>query len=202
MIRYSNISQKMDPDRDMSFFDVRETPLEGLLEVQRLPRTDDRGFFSRLFCQDEAAQWGVSFAVRQINHTLTRGMGTSRGFHYQLQPHAEDKFVSCLQGSVFDVAIDLRKDSPTFLKSHSVVLSNENMTTLLIPKGFAHGFQCLSEECVLLYLHSEAYNPASERGLNMRDPKLVVDWPYPLTGMSDRDLAHLHLTDDFRGIEL
>ena len=186
----------------MSFFDVRETPLEGLLEVHRIALTDDRGLFSRLFCQDDAAKWGVSFDVKQINHTLTRRIGTSRGFHYQMPPHAEDKFVSCIKGSVFDVAIDLRKNSPTFLQSHSVMLSNKNMTSLLIPKGFAHGFQCLSDECVLLYLHSEVYNAASERGLNMQDKKLAVDWPHPLTGMSNRDLSHLHLTDDFQGIEL
>ena len=111
----------------------------------------------------------------QINHTLTGRRGTVRGMHYQRPPHAETKFISCLRGEVFDVAVDLRHDSPTFLRWHAEVLSAENHRTLVVPEGFAHGFQTLAEDCELLYLHTAAFAADSEGALNANDPRPILD---------------------------
>ena len=138
----------------------------------------------------------------QINHTLTGRRGTVRGMHYQRPPHAETKFISCLRGEVFDVAVDLRHDSPTFLRWHAEVLSAENHRTLVVPEGFAHGFQTLTEDCELLYLHTAAFAPDSEGALNANDPRLAIAWPQPVSDMSARDAGHPILGDEFLGIKL
>ncbi len=161
---------------------------------------DERGFFSRFYCAEEFAGAGFDRAVAQMNHTLTRRKGAVRGMHFQRPPHAEIKFVTCLQGSVFDVAVDIRRDSPTFLRWHSEILSAENGRSLLIPRGFAHGFQSLTDDCELLYLHSEVYAPGAEGALNALDPRLAIGWPLELTELSDRDRAHPLIGTDFHGI--
>lgn len=184
----------------MSRFTVAATALGGLVCIQRQRHEDARGFFSRLFCADELATAGFRQPVSQINHTLTRRRGSVRGLHFQHQPHAEDKLVSCVRGEVFDVAVDLRKNSRTFLQWHAEVLSAENMRSLLIPKGFAHGFQALSDDVELIYLHSEPYAPGAEGGLNALDPVLAIAWPLPFADLSDRDAMHPYLTPDFGGI--
>jgi len=109
--------------------------------------------------------------------------------HFQRAPHEETKFVSCIAGAVFDVAVDIRPDSPTYLKWHGEILSPENAKSMLIPAGFAHGFQTLTENCQLIYLHDKPYAPGSEGGLNGLDPKLAIAWPLQITQMSERDLA-------------
>ncbi|MDM0081982.1 dTDP-4-dehydrorhamnose 3,5-epimerase family protein [Variovorax sp. J31P179] len=184
----------------MSRFTVTSTALDGLVCIQRQRRGDTRGWFSRLFCADELAAAGFRQPVSQINHTQTRRSGSVRGLHFQHPPHAEDKLVSCIRGEVFDVAVDLRKESRTFLQWHAEVLSGDNMRSLLIPKGFAHGFQALSDDVELIYLHSEPYAPGAEGGLNSLDPMLAIAWPLPLADLSDRDAAHPYLTTDFGGI--
>lgn len=140
--------------------------------------------------------------VAQINQTLTRCEGAVRGMHYQLPPVAEVKLVTCLRGRVFDVAVDLRADSTTFLRWHGEILSPENRRALAIPQGFAHGFQALEVDCELLYLHSAPYRPEAERALNACDPRLGIDWPLPISDMSDRDRGHAMLTENFAGIVL
>ncbi|MDQ0572436.1 dTDP-4-dehydrorhamnose 3,5-epimerase [Variovorax paradoxus] len=184
----------------MARFSIRDTSLNGLHVVQRRKVEDSRGFFSRFFCADEIATAGFLRPISQINHTLTKRRGSVRGMHFQFPPHSEDKFVSCLRGEVFDVAVDLRKDSPTFLQWHAEILTADNDRSLLIPQGFAHGFQTLVDDVELLYLHSVPYAQSAEGGLSPTDPKLAIAWPLELTELSPRDAAHPHLTNDFDGI--
>jgi dTDP-4-dehydrorhamnose 3,5-epimerase len=139
-------------------------------------------------------------SIVQINHTLTSKRGTVRGLHFQYPPHAETKIVSCLRGEVFDVAVDLRQDSPTFLHWHAEILSANNHRTLLIPEGFTHGFQTLTEDCELLYFHTTAYQLGSKGGLNAQDPRLDIRWPEAVIELSSRDAAHPLLTEGFVGV--
>jgi len=184
----------------MARFDFINTSIDGLRVVQRKVIEDNRGFLSRFFCADEFSPFGLNKDIRQINHTLTRNKGAVRGFHYQTPPHAEIKLVSCLKGEIFDVAIDLRKGSPTFLHWHGEVLSASNRRSLLIPEGFAHGFQALTEDCELIYLHTAAYAPSAEAALNVLDPKLNIAWPLDITDLSERDSSHPMIKNDFEGI--
>lgn len=183
-----------------SRIDIRDTPLNGLKVIQRNPIGDHRGFLERMFCQEELQSLMCGKDIVQINHTLTAKRGTVRGLHFQYPPHAEIKIVSCLRGEVFDVAVDLRQGSPTFLKWHAEILNASNHRTLFIPEGFAHGFQSLTEDCELLYFHTAAYWPSAEGGLNSQDPKLDIRWPQVVLEMSCRDSAHPLLTDGFSGV--
>ncbi|MFZ6753126.1 dTDP-4-dehydrorhamnose 3,5-epimerase family protein [Undibacterium sp. Dicai25W] len=178
------------------------TPLSGLTLLKRLPLGDARGFFERMFCDEELSAAGWRGAVRQINHTYTQKRGTVRGLHFQLPPHSEMKLVSCLRGEIWDVVVDVRKGSPTFLHWHAERLSAENHCSLLIPQGFAHGFQTLTDEVDLLYCHSEVYSSGSETGLSVTDPRLNIVWPLPVQELSGRDQSHPLLTDDFKGVQL
>jgi len=163
---------------------------------------DERGQFARLFCQNELATIQPEISIKQINHSLTVQKGAVRGLHFQRQPMAEDKLIRCLRGSIFDIMVDLRKDSETFLHWHSEILSRENMKMLYIPKGFAHGFQTLEPNCELLYLHTEFYSSRDEGGLRYDDSRIGVQWPLPVTELSKRDKSHTLISDDFRGITL
>lgn len=180
-------------------FGVEDTPLADLKLVTRTARGDERGFLSRFWCADELAEAGFDRPIIQINHTLTRATGSIRGMHFQRPPHAEDKFVSVLRGEVLDVAVDLRP-GPTFLRWHAERLSADNRRSFFIPRGFAHGFQTLAPDCELLYLHTHRYEPEAESGMNPFDPRLAIDWPFPVADVSPRDRGHPMLTDDFSGI--
>lgn len=181
-------------------FDVFPTSLQDLYSIVRRRRGDSRGFFSRFFCSEDLAALGFGPRIAQINHTLTAKRGSVRGLHFQCPPHAEVKFVSCLRGAVFDVAVDLRRGSSTFLKWHGEILSAENGHSLMIPKGFAHGFQTLEDDCELLYLHSDFYAPGAEGALNVSDPSLGIEWPLEIVELSDRDLSHAPIDSSFDGI--
>lgn len=183
-------------------FDTSETRLPGLAILQRKPVGDARGYFERLYCSEELAPFFARNTIAQINRTLTFARGTVRGMHFQHPPHAELKLVTCVRGEVFDVAVDLRKDSPTFLKWHGEILSQANHRSLLIPEGFAHGFQTLSAECEMIYLHTTTYHPEAEGGLNALDPILAIEWPESVKDRSDRDKISPMITRGFRGIEL
>lgn len=185
----------------MARFDFVRTSIAGLMLVQRQRFEDSRGFLSRFYCAEEFKALGVDQPIAQINHTLTRRKGAVRGMHFQSPPHAETKVVSCLHGEVFDVAVDLRKKSPTFLQWHGAVLSAENQRSLLIPEGFAHGFQALTDDCELIYLHTAPYQPAAEGAVNVNDPRLAIAWPLEITEISERDRAHPLLPSEFEGIE-
>src|SRR5262245_29294520 len=157
----------------MSRFTVIDTPLPGLKVLERRVLRDERGYLERLFDSDELAAL-VDAPICQVNHTLTRARGAVRGMHFQHPPHAELKVVSCLRGEVFDVAVDLRAGSPTFLEWFGERLSGENARALCIPKGFAHGFQTLTEDCEMLYFHTAPYVPAAEDGVHPADGRLNI----------------------------
>ena len=186
----------------MSQFNFISTDLAGLTVVQRNAIEDQRGFLSRFYCAEEFSKAGIIKSIAQINHTLTRTKGAVRGLHFQFPPHAETKLVSCLQGEIFDVVVDLRCDSPTLLHWHGEILSAKNRKSLLIPEGFAHGFQALTENCELIYLHTAAYHPELEGALNATDPRLDIAWPLAVTGISEKDRNHKMIEQDFAGIIL
>ena len=185
-----------------SRFEICDTPLRGLKVIRRTLVGDTRGFLERLFCAEEMSKLIPKQTIVQINHTLTVKRGTVRGMHFQHPPHAEIKFVSCLRGEIFDVAVDLRRGSSTFLQWHAEVLDANNHKTFLIPEGFAHGFQTLTDDCELLYFHTAAYRPAAEGGVNARDPMLAIRWPEDITEVSSRDSSHPMLTREYRGLEV
>lgn len=186
----------------MSHFTLHETPIDGPKMIRRHSFADARGFFERIYCHETLGQLMHDKTVRQINRSFTKKKGTVRGLHFQHPPHAETKIVTCLRGKVWDVAVDLRKGSTTFLHYHAVFLTEENQRSYLIPEGFAHGFQTLTSDCEVLYLHTTDYAKKFEGALNATDPRLAIDWPEPITECSERDLDHTMLTDDFQGIDL
>jgi dTDP-4-dehydrorhamnose 3,5-epimerase len=186
----------------MSEFEITDTPIAGLKVIERIRRSDERGYLMRLFCAEELAPAGWSKPVAQVNQTVTRRAGAVRGLHFQYTPHAEKKFVTCIRGEVFDVAVDLRRGSPTLLQWFAVNLSADNGRALLIPEGFAHGFQTLVEDCELIYFHSCAYHPAGEGGVHPEDPRVAIRWPRAISEMSARDRGQTMLPPDFQGIEL
>lgn len=186
----------------MSLFSVVDLPLPGLKRITRQRVGDQRGFLSRLFCAKELVLAGWVQPIAQINHTLTATRGTVRGMHFQHPPHAEMKLVSCIRGTVWDVAVDIRAESPTFLQWHAEQLSAENGQALLIPEGFAHGFQALTDDAELLYCHSAVYYASAEDGLSPKDPQLAIAWPLPISELSSRDTAHLPINSNFKGVRL
>lgn len=183
-------------------FEFEHTPLGGLLLAQRQTIDDARGFFSRFFCSDEFRAAGFEKPIVQINHTLTRKKGAVRGLHFQHPPHAEAKIVYCVSGEIFDVAVDLRAGSPTFLKWHAEVLSAKNLKSFMIPEGFAHGFQTLTTDCELIYLHATPFAADASGALNVSDPQLGIEWPFAISELSERDRAHPFITGAYAGLEL
>ena len=186
----------------MPRFDILPTTLEGLKVLRRKPVSDSRGFLERMFCAQEFAPILGEKTITQINRTLTGKCGSIRGMHFQSAPHAETKFVTCLRGEVFDVVVDVRNNSPTFLHWHGELLTQDNHATLLIPEGFAHGFQTLSSDCEMLYFHTAAYHADSGGALNAQDPRLAIKWPMAITEQSERDKSHAAITADFNGVTL
>lgn len=168
---------------------VVDTPITGVRVVEREPLADTRGFLSRVFCAGELLAAGWAKAIAQINHTQTAHSGTVRGLHFQQVPDTDMKLVSCLRGAVWDVAVDLRPQSSTYLQWYGCELSAGNHRALLIPEGCAHGFQCLEDDTELLYCHSAAYAPQFDAGLHPQDPQLAIAWPLPVTLLSARDAA-------------
>jgi dTDP-4-dehydrorhamnose 3,5-epimerase len=181
-------------------FEVHPTPLAGLVALERRPLGDDRGRLERVFCASELAPFLGGATVAQSNLTWTARRGTVRGMHLQSPPHAEDKLVTCLRGRVWDVAVDLREGSPTFLRWHAEVLDGAGHRSLLIPKGFAHGFQALTDDCTMLYFHTAAHAPGAELGLDAVDPRLAITWPEPVSSRSSRDQSHPPIDGAFLGV--
>lgn len=166
------------------------TPLPDLFTVHPRAHADERGRFVRVFCADAFAVVRPGLCFVQVNLSTTRRRGTVRGLHWQRAPHADAKLVRCVRGAVWDVAVDLRPRSPTFGRWHAVTLRDEDETAVLIPEGFAHGFQSLTDDAVLLYQHTAAWTPASEAGLRHDDPALAIAWPLPVDTLSARDRSH------------
>lgn len=186
----------------MNRLNIVSTPISDLLIVERHQIGDSRGGFSRLFCAEELRVAGWNAPVVQINHTMTGKRGTVRGMHFQHPPHAEMKLVMCLRGIIWDVAVDLRAGSPSYLQWHAEELPAANNRAMLIPPGFAHGFQTLSDDCELLYLHSAAYTPHAEAGLNPKDRMLAISWPLAISEVSAKDSQHAMLDHTFKGVVL
>ena len=186
----------------MKRLEISHLPLAGLKLITRHRLGDSRGSFSRLFCAEELATAFWTKPIAQINLTVTPKIGTVRGMHFQHSPYSEMKLVTCLRGDVYDVAVDLRQGSPTFLCWHGEMLSADNNRAMLIPEGFAHGFQALTDDVELLYCHSAPYAAGFEGGVQPTDPQLSIVWPMQIARLSERDSDHPLLTDSFLGIVL
>ena len=179
-----------------------ETPLLGAYLIQLTPFTDDRGWFARTFCKHEFAQIGHHKEWVQLNHSVSNKMGTLRGMHFQIPPFSEIKMVRCIVGTVWDVIVDIRENSNTFLKWYGVELSAENRKMIYIPEGFAHGFQTMTDDCQLIYHHSNFYTPGVESGLRFDDGLIDIQWQLPITEISERDKNHPYITKQFSGIKI
>jgi dTDP-4-dehydrorhamnose 3,5-epimerase len=179
-----------------------ETAIAGAYIINAQPFSDGRGWFTRTYCKTEFAQIGHTEEWVQINHSFTKEIGSVRGMHFQYQPHAEIKMVRCIAGKVYDVMVDLREGSPSFLKWVGVELSAENRQTLYMPKGVAHGFQVLQENSELVYNHSSAYEPQSEGAILYNDTTVGIKWPLPVSNISKKDLSYEPLDKNFKGIKI
>ena len=178
---------------------IKNTNFEGLFIIEPNIFEDNRGSFSRIFCENELSSV-LDFNIKQINHSVTSKSGTIRGLHFQYEPNSEIKMIKCVKGSVFDVVVDIRRNSETFLKVFSIELSELNNKIIFIPKGFAHGFQALEDNTELIYLHSSLYKPSNEGALNPMDRILDITWPEDISNISEKDRNHPFITDKFKGI--
>ena len=181
---------------------IMRIPLKNAYIIEPERFEDIRGMFSRIFCKKKFQSISLVKNIVQVNHSITVAKGAIRGMHFQRAPMAEIKMVKCLRGAVFDVIIDLRKDSPTFLKWHGETLSAENMKMVYVPEGFAHGFQTMESNSELLYFHTEFYSPEHEGGVRYSDPVTNISWPLEVTDISGKDQNYPLLSEDFQGIVL
>lgn len=186
----------------MKRFSFSSSPLDGVWIAERMVNSDERGSFSRVFCADEFSEVIGKKQIVQINHSVNYETGTTRGLHFQKPPFAETKIVTCMKGKIFDVAVDIRAGSETYLHWYGEILSADNNRSLIIPEGFAHGFQTLVPDCELVYLHTGRYAPDYEGGLHTLDPAIHIDWPLAISCMSERDSLHPRINNDFHGVEL
>jgi len=176
------------------------TSLKGSYIIDLEPVKDERGWFARTYCKNEFNTIGHNKEWVQLNHSFTQQKGTIRGMHYQLPPFSEINLVRCIAGTVYDVIIDLRKESPTFLHFIGIELSAANKKMMYIPEGFAHGFQTMSDDCELIYHHSQFYLPGLEAGIKYNDPKVNIVWPLPVNNISARDNEHPMIDSNFKGL--
>jgi dTDP-4-dehydrorhamnose 3,5-epimerase len=181
---------------------IIDTPILDLFTIETQSSKDDRGAFRRFFCVSELASIIGNRSIVQINHSHTAAVGAVRGMHFQYPPNAEMKLVRCLKGKVWDVAVDLRPTSLNYKRWHAQELSAKNAYMMVIPEGFAHGFQVLEADSELLYLHTAFYNPDYESGLRHDDPCLAIKWPLKVTEISMRDTNHAYIDSNFNGITL
>ena len=177
------------------------TPIGGAFEISIDWQRDPRGAFGRTFCRQEFATYGLNRDLFQCSVSQNSAARTVRGFHLQATPHEEAKLVHCIDGRIFDVALDLRAGSPTYGRHHAVELSAANGKMLYIPEGCAHGFQTLENDCELLYLITAPHTPSAEGGLHVNDPHLGIRWPLPVSGLSARDAAFPLVTSSFLGFD-
>lgn len=173
-----------------------ETPLKGAYLIDLEKRGDERGFFARLFCENEFAQHNLAARFVQINNSLSAQRGTLRGMHYQLPPSGEVKVIRCVRGSLYDVIVDLRPNSHTYLRWFGYELAEDTRTMMYVPVGFAHGFLTTSDDAEALYLVSSFYAPEAERGLRYNDPKIGIHWPFEPTTVSAKDMTHPDFSEE------
>lgn len=175
-------------------------PLAGAFTIDLEPFSDERGWFARFYDKKEFQQIGHTRDWVQLNHSVSYTKGSLRGMHFQFPPFREIKMVRCVAGAIYDVIIDLRTGSSTFLQTFGTELSARNNRMLYIPEGFAHGFQTLEDNSTLIYHHSEYYTPGAEGGFRYDDPVFSIEWPLPVTVISARDARHPYIDKNFKGI--
>jgi dTDP-4-dehydrorhamnose 3,5-epimerase len=178
------------------------TKLAGSFVIDLEPFSDDRGWFARTYCKKEFEQIDHTGEWVQLNHSFTALKGSLRGMHFQYPPHTEIKMVRCIAGAVYDVIIDVRQGSSTFLQWLGTELSAANKKMLYIPEGFAHGFQVLTDNCELIYHHTSFYTPGAEGAVRFDDKRVNIQWPLAVTDISQRDSQHPYLDDSFTGVKL
>lgn len=181
---------------------IHSTSISDLFVLETQKFEDDRGAFTRLFCDNQLKPIVGNRTIVQINHSITEKVGSLRGLHFQYMPYTEMKLVRCLKGKVWDVAVDLRSNSNTYKRWYAQELSPKNGFMMIIPEGFAHGFQVLESGSELLYFHTGFYNSKSEGGIRYDDPELGIDWPLPIADISVRDSNHPYIDSHFSGIRL
>ncbi len=180
-----------------------ETRIGGCYLVSPEPLSDERGWFARVFCNEEFKhEIGKDLQFVQINHSFNSKKGTFRGMHFQNAPYCEDKLIRCISGSLMDFVLDLRKGSPTFMKWIAVELSAKNRQLIFLPKGTAHGFQTLEDHTELIYHHTAVYHKEADRGILYNDPQVNIQLPLPVSMMSEKDRSYEVLDTNFNGIEL
>lgn len=183
-------------------FHFHSTGLDGAFVIEPVVRGDERGWLFRTYAEDAYAKAGLNTKWVQMNHSFTQEVGSIRGMHFQYPPYSEVKLVRCVAGAVYDVMIDLRYGSPTMLQWFGIELSATNKKAMYIPQGFAHGFQTLTTNCELVYMHSAVYNPQAEGGLRYNDEAINIKWPVQSSIVSNRDQNHPLITKNFLGIKL
>jgi dTDP-4-dehydrorhamnose 3,5-epimerase len=176
---------------------IISTAIPDVTIVESSIYNDHRGRFARLFCDEELSNILGHRHIVQINCSYTKQVGAVRGLHYQHPPHAEMKFVRCIKGRVWDIALDLRRESPAFLKWHAEVLSSTDLKMLVIPECCAHGFQVLEPDSELLYLHTASYSKDVEDGVRYDDPQISINWPLPVMDLSEKDRRYPFLSEKF-----
>ncbi|MEM1223320.1 MAG: dTDP-4-dehydrorhamnose 3,5-epimerase [Verrucomicrobiota bacterium] len=164
-----------------------KTPLKDAWVIELEPKSDDRGYFARAFCKNEFDELGIESNVVQVNVSFNHKAGTLRGMHYQKEPAQETKIIRCTQGAIYDVIIDLRKDSPTYMQHFGIELSAQNMLKLFVPRGFGHGYLTLEDNTEARYMVSEFYTPELEAGVRYDDPVFGIEWPIPISVISEKD---------------
>lgn len=179
---------------------ILKTKISGVYEILRKPILDKRGSFERMFCHDTLSEFMAEKIIKQINRSVTKKRGAVRGMHVQIDKAQETKIITCTNGEIFDVALDLRKDSPTFLDWTSLILNPKKNNMFVLPAGVAHGFQCLSDECEVIYFHTSNYNPKYDIGINILDPLVSIEWPLQITEISERDKAFKLLDKEYMGL--
>jgi len=177
-------------------------PLKGAYMIEADCFEDHRGRFARIFCTSEFASIGHTKPLIQANISVTKKTGCVRGMHFQYPPMAECKVVRCVEGRIFDVIVDLRPDSPTFLNWHGEELTPERMNAMYVPEGFAHGFQALEPNTQIVYMITAPYSPADEGGIRPDDPAIGINWPLPVSDISEKDRGHPLINSNFKGIAL
>ena len=186
----------------MNRFTYEATQIKGVYIVTPKKIVDARGYYERYFCTEEFKEIGFTDPVKQINHSQSTYKGIIRGFHYQLPPHCEMKLVRCIKGKIFDVALDLRKDSPTFMQHVACELSEDNSKYLLLPEGVAHAFQTMTETSEIIYIVNKMYTPSVDIVINPLDPKVNVKWPVEVNRELSKEITHDFLTEQFEGVVL
>lgn len=178
---------------------MQETSIAGLFKLPYATYGDERGQFTKFYSEDMFSALEIDFKIRQINLSKTAQVGTVRGMHFQVPPYSEVKVIRCIKGKIFDVIVDVRQDSKTFLKHQEFELGETCGFALCVPAGCAHGFQVLESPAEILYAHSQEYRPEFESGLQPLDPKLAINWPLDVALLSERDELFPFIDETFKG---